>query len=193
MEHLELFTDGGAMKIGDKIYGSSSFVIRYHNTYFTYTEPVSEGSSGMFELNAIKNGLQTIVRNWSDLKNLEIWIISDSQNSIACISNIFDVWKKTNGIYKNKHGKEVAYIDILLDIKKSLSQLSNYKFIKIKSHIDTDVEKTYDEFLEKNEVNISFIEYLMMIRHNERCDNKITSEFNYKRKELAKEKGVDVI
>ena len=43
MEHLELFTDGGAMKIGDKIYGSSSFVIRYHNTYFTYTEPVSEG------------------------------------------------------------------------------------------------------------------------------------------------------
>ena len=64
---------------------------------------------------------------------------------------------------------------------------------KIPFSFKTDVEKTYDEFLEKNEVNISFIEYLMMIRHNERCDNKITSEFNYKRKELAKEKGVDVI
>lgn len=193
MEHLELFTDGGAIKIGDKVYGSSSFIIKYNKRFFTYTEPVSEGTSGMFELNAIKYGLQTIIRNWSNLKNLEVWIISDSQNSISCISNIFDNWKKTNGVYRNKHGKEITYIDILLDIKKSLNQLSNYKLIKIKSHIDTDVEKTYYEFIEKNKINISFMEYLLMVRHNERCDNMITSEFNNKRKELAKEKGVDVV
>ena len=108
MDHLDLFTDGGAMKIGNNFYGSSAYVIRFKNKYFVRTNPVVEGTNNYFELVCIRDGLREILNGWSHLNEMELWIISDSQYSISCITEWFTGWKREKAKYYNKSGKEVA-------------------------------------------------------------------------------------
>ena len=194
MDHLDLFTDGGAMKIGNNFYGSSAYVIRFKNKYFVRTNPVVEGTNNYFELVCIRDGLREILNGWSHLNEMELWIISDSQYSISCITEWFTGWKREKGKYYNKSGKEVANIDLIIEIRERLEKIPNYRFIKIKSHIDLDkLEKTYKEFKKKNDVKITFTEYLLMVRFNETCDTKIKNAFNLKRRDIAKSNGKDVV
>ena len=194
MDHLDLFTDGGAMKIGNNFYGSSAYVIRFKNKYFVRTNPVVEGTNNYFELVCIRDGLREILNGWSHLNEMELWIISDSQYSISCITEWFNGWKREKGKYYNKSGKEVANIDLIIEIRNILEKIPNYRFIKIKSHIDLDkLEKTYKEFKKKNDVKITFTEYLLMVRFNETCDTKIKNAFNLKRRDIAKSNGKDVV
>ena len=49
---------------------------------------------------------------------MELWIISDSQYSISCITEWFDGWKREKGKYYNKSGKEVKNIfDFIKNLK----------------------------------------------------------------------------
>ena len=99
MDHLDLFTDGGAIKIGNDYYGSSAYVIRFKNRYFTKSVPVSIGTNNHFELLCIRDGLRTILNGWSRMENIELRIVSDSQYSISCVTDYFDGWVKRNGKY----------------------------------------------------------------------------------------------
>ena len=194
MDHLDLFTDGGAIKIGNDYYGSSAYVIRFKNRYFTKSVPVSIGTNNHFELLCIRDGLRTILNGWSRMENIELRIVSDSQYSISCVTDYFDGWVKRNGKYYNKSGKEVANIDLILDIRDMLTRIPHYRFIKIKSHIDaSDLEKSYLEFKKKNKMDLSFTDYLIMVKFNETCDTKIKKLFNLKRRELANENGKEFI
>lgn len=193
MDHLELFTDGGAIKIGNTFYGSSACVIRYKEKYFTFTNQVNEGTNNYFELKAIRDGLKAIASNWRSLDGIEVWIVSDSQYSISCITEWFDGWSKIKGKYYNKSGKEVSNIDLILEIREILSHIPNYRFVKIKSHIDVDIQKSFIEFKKKNCIDISYTEYLLLVRYNETCDNKIRAALNIKRRDIARELGQEVV
>lgn len=193
MDHLELFTDGGAIRIGDQFYGSSAYVIKFKNRYFKFSNPVEKGTNNLYELKSIRDGLRTIVSNWKALTNIEVWIVSDSQYSISCISEWFDGWKKVGKKYYNKSGKEVANIDLILEIREILQYIPHYRFIKIKSHIEIDIEKTYIDFKRKNNLNITLNEYLLMVRFNELVDGQIRKAFNMKRKEIAERNGLNVV
>lgn len=192
-KHLELFTDGGAIKIGNDYYGSCSYVIRYGKKYFTSTDPVMKGTNNFYELKGIRDGLRAIVSNWKELHNTEIWIISDSQYSISCLTEWFNGWTERLGKYYNKSGKEVSNIELILEIRDLLNLIPNHKFLKIRSHIDHNIEKTFEEFKIKNNINITFTDYLLMVRYNEACDTRITKAFNLKRRELADKNGVELI
>lgn len=71
--------------------------------------------------------------------------------------------------------------------------IPKYKFLKIRSHISHDIEKTYIEFKEKNNIDISFTDYLLLVKFNENCDARITKAFNIKRRNIANSLGVDII
>ncbi len=189
MSHLELFTDGGAIKIGKKFYGSSAYVIKFQKKYITSTSIVEEGTNNYYELRAIRDGLRKITKGWTCDKDLEVWIISDSEYSIKCITKWSKTWKKRNGVYYNSMGKPVANMDLILEIHELLKGIKNYKFLKVKSHISTDLEETYLKFIKKNRIEMSFPEYLYMIRFNELCDENIRKVFNQKRKEIAQKEG----
>ena len=193
LKHVELFTDGGAIKINNEYYGSCSYVIKYGKKYFTSTDPVAKGTNNFYELKGIRDGLRAIVSNWKELQNTEIWIISDSQYSISCITEWFHGWVEKGGKYYNKSGKEVSNIDLILEIREILSMLPKHKFMKIRSHIDHNIEKTFEEFKFVNKINISFTDYLLMVRFNETCDTRITKAFNLKRREIADKLNVELI
>ena len=192
MDHLELFTDGGAIRLGNKFYGSSAYVIKFQKKYITSTCPVEEGTNNFYELKAIRDGLRKIVRSWNCSK-LEVWIISDSEYSIKCLTQWFKTWKKKNGVYYTSTGTPVSNIDIILEIQDMLKQLKHYKFIKVRSHISTNLEDTYEEFNKVNKLDLSFVEYMLLIRFNELCDTNIRKMMNMKRKEIAKAGGKVVI
>ena len=189
MDHLDLFTDGGAIRIGNKFYGSSSYVIKYQKRYITSTCPVEEGTNNYYELKAMRDGLRKLLTGWRCDNNLEVWIVSDSEYSIKCITKWSKTWKKIGGIYYTSGGTPVANIDLILEIKDLLKRISNYKFIKVRSHISTNLEKTYDEFLKLNKVDITFVDYMLLIRFNELCDENIRKAHNLKRKEIAIREG----
>ena len=107
-KHVELFTDGGAIKINNEYYGSCSYVIKYGKKYFTSTDPVAKGTNNFYELKGIRDGLRAIVSNWKELQNTEIWIISDSQYSISCITEWFDNWYEKNGKYCGRLSSAIA-------------------------------------------------------------------------------------
>ena len=144
-KHLELFTDGGAIKINNEYYGSCSFEVKYKKQYFTFSDPVAKGTNNFYELKAIRDGLRFVVTNWKqkDLKSIDVWIISDSQYSISCITEWFDNWYEKNGKYYTRSGKEVSNIELILEIRDILTMIPKYKFLKIRSHISHDIEKTY--------------------------------------------------
>lgn len=194
MNRLDLFTDGGAMKIGDTYYGSSAYVIRYKNKYFVRSNPVVTGTNNHFELKCIRDGLRDILNVWSNLNDIELWIVSDSQYSISCIMDWFDCWEKKCGKYYNKAGKEILNIELIVEIREMLERIPNYKFIKIKSHIEaSDLERSFKDFKKKNKVKISFTDYLIMVKFNETCDTKIKNAFNIKRRDIARENGKEVV
>lgn len=194
MDHLELFTDGGAIKIDDKIYGSSAYVIRFKNRYFISGEPVTEGNSERFELKAIRDGLKAILSGWLCDDNMEVWIVTDCKMAILSITELFDGWTKKNGTYYNKNKKEVLNIDLILEIRELLKYIKKYRFVKIKSHIDTTmIDATYEEFKSINNIDLSFTRYLMMARFNEMCDSRITKEINYKKRKIANRRGVQYV
>lgn len=194
-KHLELFTDGGAIKINNEYYGSCSFEVKYKKQYFTFSDPVAKGTNNFYELKAIRDGLRFVVTNWKqkDLKSIDVWIISDSQYSISCITEWFDNWYEKNGKYYTRSGKEVSNIELILEIRDILTMIPKYKFLKIRSHISHDIEKTYIEFKEKNNIDISFTDYLLLVKFNENCDARITKAFNIKRRNIANSLGVDII
>ena len=106
LNHLELYTDGGAIKVGKKYYGSSAFVIRYGNQYYVSSNPVQPGTNNFYELKAMRDGLQTIVNTYK-VKHIEIWVIS--------ILNIpFPVLR--NGV---KIGPDMVKIIIINRVRKS--------------------------------------------------------------------------
>ena len=193
MDHLELFTDGGAIRIGNKFYGSSAYVIKYQKKYITSTCPVEEGTNNYYELKAMRDGLRKILRSWRCDENMEVWIISDSEYSIKCITKWFKSWRKINGVYYNSMGKPVANIELILEILDLLKQIGNYRFIKVRSHISTNLEKSYEEFVKINKLKITFVEYMLLIRFNELCDENIRKAFNQKRKFIAMKGGKDCV
>ena len=193
MDHLELFTDGGAIRIGNKFYGSSAYVIKYQKKYITSTCPVEEGTNNYYELKAMRDGLRKILRSWRCDENMEVWIISDSEYSIKCITKWFKSWRKINGVYYNSMGKPVANIELILEILDLLKQIGNYRFIKVRSHISTNLEKSYEEFIKINKLKITFVEYMLLIRFNELCDENIRKAFNQKRKFIAMKGGKDCV
>ena len=192
LNHLELYTDGGAIKVGKKYYGSSAFVIRYGNQYYVSSNPVQPGTNNFYELKAMRDGLQTIVNTYK-VKHIEIWVISDSQYSISCITEWCKDWTRHGKGYYNKQGKKIENIDLLTEIWDLLAQLPHYRFIKIKSHISLDIDPTYEEFKRKNKLDVTREEYLLMVRYNETCDQTITHAFNLRRKALAEKMGVAFI
>lgn len=192
MNHLELFTDGGAIKLGNKFYGSSAFVIRYKDKFFLSSHPVQPGTNNFFELKAMRDGLKTILGNWN-LKNIEVWIISDSQYSISCLTEWCKDWVKEGKNYYNRQGKKIENIELITEIWDLMARLPQYKFIKIKSHISLDIDPSYIEFQKKNKLSVTREEYLLMVRYNETCDQTITHEFNLKRKAIADKMGVAFI
>ena len=194
MDHLELFTDGGAIKIDNKFYGSSAYVIRFKNRYFISGEPVTEGNAERFELKAIRDGLKAVLSGWLCDDNIEVWIVSDCKMAILSITELFNDYTKKNGTYYNKNKKEVLNIDLILEIRELLKHIKRYKFVKIKSHIDTTViEDTYEEFKSINKIDLSFTRYLMMARFNEMCDIRITREINFKKRKIADSRGVQYV
>lgn len=192
MDHLELFTDGGAIKIGNRFYGSSAYVIKYQKKYITSTCPVEEGTNNYYELKAMRDGLRKILRSWR-CDGIEVWIISDSEYSIKCVTTWFKSWRKINGVYYNSADKPVANIELILEIIDLLKQIKNYRFIKVRSHISTNLEKTYEEFKKINKLKITFVEYMLLIRFNELCDENIRKAFNQKRKTIAMKGGKDCV
>ena len=189
MDHLELFTDGGAIRIGNKFYGSSAYVIKYQNKYITASSPAEEGTNNYYELKAMRDGLRKIVTSWKCDGSLEVWIVSDSEYSIKCVTKWFEQWRKINGVYYTSTGKPASNIELILEIRDLLAKIRNYRFIKVKSHISTNLEKTYAEFMRINKLSISFTEYMLLVRYNELCDELIRREHNQKRKEVAMKGG----
>ena len=194
-KQIKLFTDGGAIKINNEYYGSCSFEVNYKKQYFTFSDPVSKGTNNFYELKAIRDGLRFVVSNWKrkDLHSIEVWVISDSQYAISCITEWFDNWVERNGKYFTRGGKEVSNIGLIIEIREILEQIPKYRFLKIRSHIGHDLGKTYKEFKEKNKIDISFTEYLLLVKFNENCDARITKAFNIKRRNIADSLGVDLI
>ena len=193
MDHLELFTDGGAIRIAGKFYGSSAYVIKYQKKYITSSCPVEPGTSNYYELKAMRDGLRKITNCWQCGDNLEVWIIADSEYAIKCVTKWIYSWHKVDGVYVTSSGTPVANIDLILEIRELLKRIGNYKFIKVRSHISTNLEATYKEFIRKNKLDITFVDYMLLIRFNELCDTNIRTAFNLKRKELAKRNGTVVI
>lgn len=189
MNHLELFTDGGAIPVGHTFYGSSAYVIKYQKKYITSSSPAQEGTSNHFELKAIRDGLRKITRCWKCGDELEVWIISDSEYSINSITKWVKYYKRKDGVYYTSTGKPVANIELILEILDLLKQIKNYRFIKVRSHISTNLEKTYKEFTSRNRINMTYTDYLVLIRFNELCDNMIRDAINFKRKSIAMKGG----
>lgn len=192
MNHLELFTDGGAIKINGKFYGSSSYVIKFQNKYFTTNFPVAEGTNNHYELKAIRDGLVALLRGWQ-CKTLDIWIISDSEYSIKSITKWSRNWRKINGVWYTSSGSPALNWELIMEIKSLLENFRSYKFIKVKSHISTNLEESYEKFLKINKIKMTFIDYLKLIRMNELCDSNITKQFNQKRREIANELGREFV
>jgi len=188
LNHLELFTDGGAIRVGNTFYGSSAYVIKYQNKYITSSAPAEEGTSNYFELRAIRDGLRKITRSWL-CDDLEVWIISDSEYSIKSITRWSKHYKRVNGVYVTSTGRPVANIDLILEIQEILKQIKHYRFIKVRSHISTNLEKTYKEFTKYNRINMNYTDYLVLIRFNELCDENIRKAINFKRKSIAMKGG----
>ena len=188
MDRLELFTDGGAIMINGKFYGSSSYVIKFQNKYFTTHFPVEEGTNNHYELKAIRDGLLAVLRGWR-CDDLEIWIISDSEYSIKSITKWSNNWRKINGVWHNSSGSPAINWELILEIKDLLTKFKSYKFLKVKSHISTNLDSSYEKFLKVNRVKMTFVDYLKLIRMNELCDATITKQFNQKRKEIATQLG----
>ena len=80
-----------------------------------------------------------------------------------------------------------------MEIKSLLENFRSYKFIKVKSHISTNLEESYEKFLKINKIKMTFIDYLKLIRMNELCDSNITKQFNQKRREIANELGREFV
>ena len=189
LNHLELFTDGGAIRIGNTFYGSSAYVIKYQKKYITSYSAAEKGTNNYFELKAIRDGLCKIIRSWKCDDNLEVWIISDSEYAIKSITRWSRNYKKVNGVYYTSTGRPVANIDLILEIQDILKQIKNYRFIKVRSHISTNLEKTFKEFVKYNRINMSYTDYLILIRFNELCDENIRKAINMKRKGIAMKGG----
>jgi len=192
MDHLELFTDGGAIKINGKFYGSSSYVIKFQNKYFTTKFPVAEGTNNHYELKAIRDGLLAILRGWR-CNDLDIWVISDSEYSIKSITKWSNNWRKIKGRWYTSSGSPALNWELIMEIKSLLENFRSYKFIKVKSHISTNLEESYEKFLKINKISMTFIDYLKLIRMNELCDANITKQFNQKRREIANELGREYV
>ena len=80
-------------------------------------------------------------------------------------------------------------IDLILEIQEILKQIKHYRFIKVRSHISTNLEKTYKEFTKYNRINMNYTDYLVLIRFNELCDENIRKAINFKRKSIAMKGG----
>jgi len=193
MERLELFTDGGATKIRKRYMGAAAYVIKFRGKYFVATDPVKEGTNNHYELKAIRDGLKTVTTNWRDLSNIEIWIVSDSQYAISCVTEWFHGWELKKGKYYNKMGKEISNIELILEIRKLLEKIPQYRFVKVRSHIGVEIEQTWVEFNRVNHLNLTFQEYLCLIHFNDICDKSIANAINYTRREIAKSVGRDLI
>ena len=193
MEHLELFTDGGATKIRKKYFGSAAYVIKFKGKYFITTDPVKEGTNNYYELKAMRDGLRAITSNWRSLADTEVWIISDSQYAISCVTKWFNGWKCRRGKYYNSQGNEIANIELILEIRKLLEKIPHSRFIKIRSHIGASIDSTYQEFKMKNRLDVTLAEYLMLVHFNDLCDKAIANAMNYLRRDLARSIGVDFV
>ena len=194
MNHLELFTDGGSIKLGNEFYGSSAYLIRYGDRNFQYSSTVELGDNNIFELMAIYEGLKTITTQWDCLDDINLWIITDSSYCLQVLTECNTYRRDLSGVYYNKHNTVVGNMDLILKTVKLLNKIPHYKLFKIKSHVKlSNIHSSYEDFKRMNRIKLNITDYMIMMRCNDQCDQLVTRSFNKKKRQLAQKLGVQYV
>lgn len=82
-----------------------------------YQENYGPGTNNRAELLAVKLGLSKIVR---DRHKANVTVYSDSQYAIGCLSN--------------PHWKPKVNLDLIVEIRKQMSEFASVTFVKVKGH-----------------------------------------------------------
>lgn len=173
-----LFTDGGATNIHKRFFGASAYIILHGDITFEYSEEATFGTNNYFELRAIEKGIQKVIQMYpSNLNDIELCVVSDSQYSISSVTVWFNGWLNINGKYYTKSTRTpVMNIDQILSIRSLVPKFKSVKFIKIRAHTDrlkSTMFELYSEFNSVNTLALSMKEFLNFIHLNERCDSSI--------------------
>lgn len=105
-------------------------------------------------------------------KDVEITILSDSQLSIDSVGKFIYSQLKSmkDGVIYNSSKKPVLNQDVIITAVKLILNFKRYgrvNLFHIRSHIPkVRLEQTYEEFMGKNNCELTYDEYLELVGHN---------------------------
>ena len=140
LECVNVYTDGSCINNGKKNarggvgvwFGENDF--RNISIKLDSKKPTNQ----LAELTAILMSLDILIDN---LNNIKLYIYTDSDYSIKCITRYCKYWEKND--WKKKDGKEVKNLDSIKKIYKYYTNYSNITFIHIKAHTNNNDIHSY--------------------------------------------------
>lgn len=182
MVNIQLFSDGGIYN-KYKLAISSGLMFVDKKKVLSFCKKSTNSNSDFAELFAINKLLSRAYGycKQKDILNEDfvINVYTDSLSSIIGVSG------------ENTNPNNVKRIQLLNEIKDTIEKFDNkVVFYHIKSHVSgTNLKTSYHMFCKKNEIDISFNEFLFLYQQNKKCDNMIAKEFKKFNKQLAIEKS----
>lgn len=182
MINIQLFTDGGSFKKG-KISVSIGVMYVDRKKILTYEKVLLWKSSTFAELFAI-NKILSRAYGYCVQKNIldDDFYINIYTDSLTSIQTILSDKPRENDLLVDK---------IIYEIKDIISKFNNkVSFYHIKSHISgNNLKSSHHMFCEKNNINISFNEFLFIQQQNKKCDKIVAKEYKKYNKKMKIEEN----
>jgi len=177
MININLFTDGGSFKKG-KVAVSTGRMYVDRKKVLTYEKVILWKSSTFAELFAI-NKILSRAYGYCVQKNIldDDFHISIYTDSLTSISIILSDKNCVDDTFSNT---------IINEIKDTISKFNNkVSFYHIKSHVSGHkLREAHNEFCKRNNVEISFDDFLFIYQQNKKCDNIVSKEYKKYNKQL---------